>query len=242
MKFHNIIAAGCSFTADGIGGLPPSIDNEGCNSFIDYDDFPAATPYSWASHIARDLAVRSFVNLAGGGHGNIMLANSVTEIINQNEYDLDHTLVIFNLTEPERLDIMCAWDHHERSGMVPWDKNIISHSYIGPLKPTYHNFRKNMGLEQVRMQTARVVDMFFSWLENNKIQFVFTMMNNYIADDQMAKIILPRLDRLVQCENYTNMYEYVCNRNLNREDNLHPDREGHRRIADFVLERISLLS
>lgn len=242
MKFDNIIAAGCSFTADGIGGLPPGFDTDGCNSFIDYDGFPASKPFTWASHVARDLRPKSFINLAGGGHGNIMLANSVTEIINQYNYDLDRTLVIFNLSEPERLDIMCAWDHPERSGMVPWDQAIIPHSYIGPLKPSYHNFRKNMGLEQVRRQTSRVVDMFFSWLENNRIQFVFTMMNNYLAVEDMYGCISPRLDRLVQCKDHTGMYEYVCHHNLNLQDNLHPDHRGHRNIADFVLEKISLLS
>lgn len=242
MKFKNIIAGGCSFTADGIGGVPPTPHSEGGNSFIDYTDHKAKEPMSWASFIAAELQPKSFINVSGHGHGNMMSAMVIRDLFKRYSYHRDNTLVLFNISGPERMDYVCGWDNPYRSGLVAWTENLLPYTFIGPAKPIMAKMRRNQGLESIPYQTAHAMEMLMFWLDSMNIFYLFTMMNDYIDHLTMASVVTPRINRLVTFDQHPSMLEFVQANNLTAFDGEHPSRHGHKIIADTVLQKIGLLS
>ena len=53
MKLKNIVVSGCSFSADALGGLPPTKDYSGGNSFREDPDYTTSVPTTWASFLAK---------------------------------------------------------------------------------------------------------------------------------------------------------------------------------------------
>ena len=242
MKFKNIIAAGCSFTADGIGGVPPSDNNQGGNSFIDYAEHTASEPMSWASFVAADLQPVSFVNVSGHGHGNIMSTIAVHDVFTRYKYQPDNTLVMFNITGLERMDYVCGWNNPHRSGLVSWTSALLPYTFIGSIKPIMREMQRNQGLDTIPYQTTKALEMFMFWLDHMNIPYVFTMMMDYLADPILKTVIEPRRSRLVTFDGHNSMFDYVSAKNMLAIDQQHPSRQGHRMIADFAIEKISLLS
>ena len=242
--YKNIIAGGCSFTADGIGGSPPTDASEGNCSFLSYPGIDTATPFGWASHVAAALQPKSFVNLAGHGHGNIMTAQVIPEMFRRYRYHKDDTLVIFNLTEPERMDVACDWASPDRSGLVGWSPEILPYTFVGPAKPVMTSLKKTMGLEQIAQTSAVAVDLLFTWLEHHNVDFLFAMMNDYTQYPVMQKTLkipehaVGRSNRMNHCVTFDGLYgmrEYVAVKKINTGDGEHPDADGHRAIAQKFL-------
>ena len=77
----NILASGCSFTADGLGGRPPEPADPGGNSFRQDPDYEMQTPVSWASHLANIIDPDSFCNLAGHSHGNFFISKTIIDCL-----------------------------------------------------------------------------------------------------------------------------------------------------------------
>jgi hypothetical protein len=70
----HIIAGGCSFSAHGLGGIPPNPNQPtgGC-SYIDQGNGTGMEPNTWVGYLAQRFQVQSLANTATGETAKQML-------------------------------------------------------------------------------------------------------------------------------------------------------------------------
>ena len=234
--FKNIIAGGCSFTAHTLGGRPPTQFYVGENDYSNN----SLNPNSWASFVAADLKPQSFINLASGGSGNIVIANSIIDCFSRYNYEIDNTLLLFNLSGWDRYDLICDWHHPECSDYVQWNKDILPYAYIGHGKPLYEKIRKELGFNNIEHLITNFTELFLTWLDTKKINYTFTLMSE-IDRNIFNKVISTRKDKLVTFGEIMYMREYALSINQTYPDHQHPNQQGHRQIADYAIEKIKNL-
>ena len=234
MVVENIVAGGCSFSADGMGGLPPAADYTGGCSFIQ----PDSQPGSWVGFVAQQLQVNSLVNVAAHSHGNMLTSNSILEILRRYPYNYKTTLVVFNITDPARLDIPCEFAHPDRSIYIPWTEEIIPYSYFK--RDICSNFVKSMGIESAEHITTNAVEFLFNFLENNNIAYCFTTLRDYSDHPILGPVIQHRQAHWVSLDPGQGMYDYCQSKNLIGADGFHPNRLGHKLISEQVFNHINI--
>lgn len=236
--FKNIIASGCSFTEDGIGGVPPSpIDTLGGNSFLEIQNSP--TPKSWASMIAKQLQATSFVNLAASGHGNISIANNMLTFLKRFTYNPAETLILFNITDPFRLDIPCDLLNSEQSCYSEWPEEIIPFKYIvSKESKILVDLTKTMGVDQVEILTSNMLLGMMSYLKQNNFNFKFLLMSDYTTHPTLTPVISSFSNNLIKLTPGIGMREFSNAINNLHSDGWHPGIEAHRAIADCVINSL----
>lgn len=239
MQFKNLLASGCSFTQDSIGGIPPTSKNSGCCSFIDYPNYPAAPCRSWASFLSRWLNVTSSANFASGGCGILYTKKTIIDALEKYNYKPNNTLVIFNITSPLRLDIFCDWDYEYKSPWINWNSTHLDYTVVDKNSPPWKEEFSKLSLDEINQRSLDALSDLFVYLRTNNYQFVFTVMAEftYIPD---LPIIQEYSDHMVTFGSCKGMYEYAKSKNL--LDDEHPTDEGHKQIAkfayDFILKKV----
>jgi hypothetical protein len=235
----HIIAGGCSFSAHGLGGIPPNPNQPtgGC-SYINQGNGTAMEPNTWVGYLAQQFQVQSLANTATGGHGIILLANSILQVLSKFDYNLDRTLVVFNISDPARLDIPCGFDHANRSHQVTWNNNILTHTYLDRESSLFHNIAKNIGIDQIEVMTATALEFLFNFLENNNVKYCFMTMRDY-RNSSIGPILAKQQHHQVTFDNEPGMYEFCQQRNLIGPDRSHPSRLGHELMSQYVYQWIN---
>jgi hypothetical protein len=240
-KYKNLLVGGCSFSSNGIGGSPPTINSAGGCSYIEDIDYETAHPGSWPGFLAQHLGVTSLVNTATSGHGNNLIANSLLEFINKFYYNSSDTLVVMNISEPGRLDLPCAHDHPDADNQhIPWDSSLISYSYFNRSSNIIKNMEKNIGFDQIEQLTSNSVEFLFTFLESRSIDFYFLTMTDF--NNSCLINVLNKFDsHYIRLTPGPSMYEY-CQQTktyISKTDS-HPNNLGHKQIADIIYEQISM--
>jgi hypothetical protein len=241
MTIRHIIASGCSFTADGIGGLPPSLTHPtgGC-SFVDTNRDNVDSPNTWIGHVAKQLKVSSLVNLSAGSHGNMLIANNIISFLNINFYSYipEETMILFNISDPARLDIPCSWEHPSRSSFCTWGQNILPYTYIDNLSKPVTYVTKNMEIEQIEIFSSSALLGMMSYLEKYNFNFKFLLMSDYKSHPILGSVINQFYTHLIEMEDLVGMKEFVKHKNLTADDNFHPNARGHELISKIVIEEL----
>ena len=231
MKYRHLITAGCSFTADGIGGVPPTKSNlRGGNSYVGDN---ASNPKTWAGFLAKDLQVDSMVNLSFCGGGIMPTAITICDVLTRFLYRSPHTLVVFNISDPARYHVQCGLDHPNPHA-IPWDNTVLDYGWlIG-----HHAVIKDMGFEQVEKQNATLLRMFMNYLINQGITFRFMTMMDYTQHDTLGAVIKDFDANYVRAQPGIGMYEYSHVINSLDPDGIHPGVEAHRSFADMIMDSL----
>lgn len=229
----HIISSGCSFTSDGLGGVPPSkLHPAGGCSFIHDNKIPK----SWASVIAKNMQCSSFVNFASPSHGNILVSMTLIDALTKySAYCSKNTLVLFNLSDPARLDIACSYDHIDKSNLISWDKEILPFSFLLPKSNIHNLMYRNIGIEQIENMSRHAVLALLNFLETKKFNYRFLLMNDYLTQGILANVLKEYQHNLIMLPGSIGMSEYCMANNLtvSRNDS-HPNLEGHKVLADLV--------
>ena len=241
MHFKNIIASGCSFTDDGIGGFPPTTENVGNSSFRIYEGIAPSVPNTWASWIAKKTQSSSFVNLASGSHGNILIAHSIIELLQNFNYFPDDTLILFNLSNFYRYDVPCDFSNLNKSQYVPWSSNIISYTFYNMWSKKHKSLIKEIDAATIQNITANHVNFLFNFLSNNRYKFYFLMMEDYFQSSLKIKNVISKFrDHLIYLDKSNNMMEFCLKNNITvSETDHHPSKLGHEIISDIVYQHIN---
>lgn len=238
MKVKNILASGCSFTQDGMGGLPPTLTNQGGNSYREDVDYPAATPLSWASFLAKKINPDSFVNLATPGHGNYLVSKTIYDMLQVYDYNPENTLVIFNISEMARMDVVCEYTEND---FVNWTQDILNYSF---LKPRSSKWSKVMydyedDITELITHNTTALSELLEYLNTNKYPFVFTT----LADYTELPVIQKYKEHYVQLPG-NGMQEYAHSLGLLAEDGCHPNLEAQYIISkvayDFICKKYNI--
>jgi len=240
MKVKNILASGCSFTQDGLGGLPPTLTQLGWNSYREGDvDYPAKTPQSWASFLAKKIDPDSFVNLATAGHGNYLVSKTIYDMLQTYNYNPKNTLVIFNISHMARMDVVC--EYNTENDLIPWPQDILNYSFLKPNSDKWSNVMKNQqsDIEELIIYNTERLRELFEYLDKNKYPFVFTT----LADYTDLPIVQEYKEHYIQLPG-NGMFEYAGILGLLSEDEFHPNLEAHflisRVIYDFICEKYNV--
>jgi hypothetical protein len=235
MKFKNLVASGCSFTQDGIGGIPPTLHSNGGCSFKKNDDFhEPAECKSWASFLSTYLDVESFVNFAASGHGITLTSKTIIDTLDRYNYSSDNTFVVFNITSFNRFDVQCKWSDNDRSEQIPWHENLLDYTFAKPRSQLWKEQFLNYSISDIEKINTQNLEKLFTFLTGKKYQFVFTMMEDYSAYPLIQKY----KDHLVLLTPGPDMFTLCKDSNLLSSDNFHPSTGGHQQIAKQVFSFI----
>jgi hypothetical protein len=233
----HIVVGGCSFTSNGIGGVPPTLATpEGGCSFVGE---PANVPVSWPGFIAQQLKVSSLINLAASGHGNFLTANNILTLLQSFPYHSKDTLVLFNITDPGRFDLMCDFEQPSKSKSCDWNADILPFSYVNRNTDVLTPIVKLVGLDQVELITSTALLGMMSFLAQNNFTFRFLTMSDYSDHKHLAPVIQRYKHNFINLHPGIGMQQYVSILNLNTTDGFHPDLAGHQAIAKCVIESLS---
>ena len=232
---RHILAGGCSFTADAQGGIPPSPEHpQGGCSYLD----AGAEPNSWIGFVAQALRVSSLVNVAGLSHGNLMIAHNITTVLERYPlYTPQDTCVLFNITDPGRLDIPCHKEHPD-SAYCEWDDQVVPWRYLNKKSLLQPLMLKNMGIEQVESLNTTMLLGLFSYLEHRGFPYRYLCMRDYSDHDTLGPVLKRFKQNRIDLDPGGNMADHVKQLGMNSLDNFHPDRQGHRSIADQVIQAL----
>jgi hypothetical protein len=185
--------------------------------------------------MAKKIKCESFVNLASGSHGNILVSMTLIEILTKySMYQPENTLVLFNLTDTARLDVPCSYAHPDKSTRIGWDKNILPFSFLSTSSELHTLIRKNIGIEQVENMSQHAIRALFSFLEQKKFNYRFMMMKNYLSNSAMADILKDYQHNLIPMTGI-GMTEFCTMNNLTISgNNHHPNQQGHETLAELA--------
>ena len=231
MEIKNLLTSGCSFSEDGIGGMPPTTDSPGGCSFIYDPDFDLMEPRSWPGRLARKLQVTSLVNVASGGHGNILISHSLISMLRQIKYKKEDTLVMFNLSDPTRHDFYTAEKSKSKSRSNSWNPD---HSSLVP-----YNLQVDRLVIGCEYYTSQSVFLLMNYLRTNGFNFYFMMMSDYTDDESLGPIIEEFKDHLITFDPGPSMMQWAVKTNnvISNQDH-HPSTTGQRLIADMIYNKI----
>ena len=233
MIVKNLIVSGDSFSYGGIGGCPPTLLSVGGCSYIPDVDCGCTEPNIWPGFLARQLSVQSLVNTATSAHGNILISYTIFEILKKYTYNIEDTLIIFNLTDPNRLDTPCDFNNENADNLILWDEKLISHSYL--TKPSTPIIS-----DAVEKYTSESVRFLMEYLKLKGFKFYFLLMSDYTEHKYLGPIIKQFRDHIITLNPGPSMIEFaVHTKNTVSKKDLHPNINGHRLIADQVYEYIN---
>jgi len=233
---QKIICGGCSFSHDGIGGVPPGLDHNGGNSFLHDPNFLVANPRSWTSYVAAELAADSFVNVAASGHGNILTAITIRYLLDTFPYSPSDTLVLFNVTDPARFDQICDHESHFKSAAIPWKQSDIPFAFVDRRTDFLRTIEKQTGQQCVERMTSMWLRCLCDYLKNSGFRFAFMTMSDYQDIATYKWLYDEFLNQLIVLDDESNMIDFCVNRGMTISDqDLHPNLFGHQTIAKKVL-------
>jgi hypothetical protein len=235
MQFQNLLASGCSYTADGIGGVPPTLDSPGSSRFKDDIDYPAAPCRVWVSFLSQWLEVTSFANFASASHGMVLTKRTIVDALKKYNYTPDNTLVAFNITSFDRLDVFCDWQSEYKSPRVPWDQTYFDYTVVKNHSLPWKEEFKKLSLDEINQRSLDALSELFEYLETNKYQYFFTMLHDYTS----LPIVQEHSDHMITLGLHNGMYEYAkAGVNLMESDNFHITPEAQEQIAKYALHVI----
>jgi hypothetical protein len=240
-SYQNLIIGGCSFSSNGVGGMPPTHSNDGGCSYIDQGDGTDLPASSWAGFVAKELQVTSFVNIATEGHGNILTSTAILELLKRFNYSKDNTLILFNITDSGRYDVPCNFNHPNVSKWTSWKQDIIPYSFIARDSKIFREIEKNIGIEQIVITSANAIELLMSYLECNNINFGFLTMKNYLTSPELGPVINKRKNKFIELPNGVGMNEFCQHNSLLSDDKFHPSLEGYKVISSYVLDYVNKL-
>ena len=231
----HLLVSGDSFSYSGVGGCPPTETSCGGCSYIPDPDYTAIDPTAWPGFLSLKMSVQSLVNVAAGSHGNILVSYTIFELLKKYSYTKQDTIIIFNLSDPYRLDIPCDFQDANSSEFIPWNEQLLSHSYLAMTKRP-RDIKFSDAIEKFTSQSARFL---MEYLKKNEYNFYFLLMNNYLDHKYLGPVIHEFNDHLIQLDPGPSMLEFAVKTNTTVSDeDHHPNLLGHKQIADIIYDKI----
>ena len=231
MKYKKkLITTGSSVTA-GSSDIPTAI----------------AEKSTWVHNLIEPWNIEILVNLAISGGGNIASSfNLKWFVMNHNEFTSDNTLILLNLIDLDRYDLLVDADHPDANEHCSWS------TYCGfgwLTSGGFHNNRKWCSQIQmhsgynnfVKMNQMAIIDL-ITFIESRGFEYAFMCYNNDILTKNMNtffwEFISKRNSKLITFENH-HMHEYCKVNYLLSDDGEHPSKEGYAAIAKYVINHFN---
>lgn len=142
---------------------------------------------------------------------------------------------------------MCPVDHPDANGYFSWDHDlgfgwITDTDFTGRAPPFNGLLQKNIGIEQAETLSCLSIMQLLLYLESNRFNYLFMIMNNYIlvdSPDWFMNFLKRRKDKWITFDRYQTVYDYVRSNNLTHEEyRMSPSIDGHKLIAQTVAKTL----
>lgn len=207
---------------------------------------------SWADYIVKKTNPKFINNFALTGGGNNAICTNLSYLIeSQTVASPENSLILFNITGLDRIDIITTSDHPDINTTGSWH-NIFPFAWItsggwcgessGQAKNLMSNLHKNSEYSQVVLENSLRIINFIQYLKFKKYRFYFMLMDNTILSDAPKFFIefleAHRNNNWITFDQYDTMHELALTNNMTLYDKFHPDANGHKLIAEYVYDRI----
>ena len=228
----NFIVTGCSFTA---GIIPLPHDNPS-----QWEQRGSVWPHFCYSKM--NLKEDSFLNLAIPGAGNIAALSNLIYYLETNKPPTDQTIIGFNITGLDRLDTIRDITEPHNTDLCCIDPTDIVHpSYT--LGFGWETSATKHKVFKINILNCLVILQAITYLDHAGYNYFFMLMNNEIynnAPEWCKKVLDQRNKRWVRFDNIVGMQEFAqANNLLISETDWHPNTNGHKLIASYVIKHLS---
>lgn len=241
-----LLIGGCSFTV-------------GSSSVANINQFQQA----WPDYLVCRYPIQIINNFAMNGGGNIAMIQNLTFALEKDStvFPPDKTLILFNITGLERIDLMVSGDHPDINRETPWNDHmpfswITSGGWFGYMhlksprwppigvrsghaKQLIDTLQKNQEYEQIVLSTCLALINFIMALQARGYRYYFMIMDDQIlldAPEFFIQFLHKQEQKWIRFGQYLSMHSYAESYDALKPDNFHPSVEGHKKIADKIME------
>jgi hypothetical protein len=230
MKYRKLLVSGCSFSA-------------GSSSLDEVKQNPETWSHYLVNNDLTDIDVLINVALTGGGNA-AMVNNLIYAIETQNTGVIDpaETLVIFNVTGLQRIDMISETFHPNANKYHSWDTilgfNWITIPHLTATNTVFKDLiHKNCGYDNIVLYNSLQVIMLINYLESKGFAYKFMLLDDTI-EEEAPDILLPYIANAIKFEGL-NMHEYCKENNMLSEDGWHPSDTGYKSISDMLYQALA---
>lgn len=244
-KYKTFITSGCSFTA----GFSENLKN-------DYNLWKHIS-YVWPHFTFYKLwsEKTTLINFARSGGSNIAAMNNLIYYFESTK-NYDNVLVGFNITSHARQDVICSIDdpeqkydlsNHDTDNFlkIGW-KNINNGNTA--IDPKFSSFDKDIVEEKLKNYNEAIIFscltiiQAITYLETKNIDYFFMFMTKYdyhYTPLWFKEFIDNRKKNFITFDKDISIMEFVKKNNLNISNNdLHPNKQGHDLISEYVVNHL----
>lgn len=226
MKYKKILVSGCSFSV-GSSSLDEAKQN----------------PSTWSHYLINNYLtdINALMNVALSGGGNTaMVKNLVAAIETQPVVDPKDTLIIFNITGLQRIDMICPVDHYDVNKNNSWAQcfgfNWINLPHLSTINTVYKDIiQKNSGWNETILENSLELVLLFGYLENKGFDYKFMVMDKTIFE-RAPDFLKPYLNAALDFDGHKTMHEFCKANNLLDKDGFHPSDQGYRTISKYIFD------
>ena len=226
------LVSGCSFS-NGRSNVQDAINTSG----------------TWPDWLCRKVNPDVFSNLSVTGGGNNAIVGGLTfALATQKVWNPEDTVIIFNITGLERIDLICEKDHPEGNRSNSWyDLDLLPFKYIisgGWNRPQdnkqdklFRQLEMNQQFDPLCLQNSMTMMNFMLSLDAQQFRWYFMIMDHEHVWNNCPKFFqkfLQKRNNWIKFGQYDTMREFCSNDNMLDADNFHPSRLGHQKIAEHV--------
>jgi hypothetical protein len=188
--------------------------------------------------VARGLEVTSLVNVAAGSHGNMVTRQAISHVLQNNAYDPQDTMVLLNITETVRLDAVCDWYQGNQSKWIPWESDLVPWTYFSRDSMDVLKHVKSMDIDTIQLVSSIFIKHLFEDLTSQGYQFRYLLMKDFKKDTALAPVLAPYQHNQIRFPGRPDMWGFCREYGYLDSDGFHPDADGHRVMAQQVLNQI----
>lgn len=232
-----LLVSGCSFTTSG-SDVASLIENV----------------VSWPDPLVKEYNIKIINNLAMQGNGNTSICQGLSYVINselRHSFPPERTLILFNITGLDRIDLMVPNSHPDINTLGSWHRVfpfawITSGGWLGQRsgnsKKLIDSLQKNMGWEQVILSNCLTIINLVRSLESLGYRYHFMLMDDQILKDApefFVEFIKTKSDHWITFGEHLSMHAYGDSLGVLQDDNFHLSIDGNIKISKVVSQKIA---
>jgi hypothetical protein len=235
-KPTKFLVSGCSFTVS--GSNPAELQKK---------------IWRWPDPLALEYNIKIINNLAIAGNGNTAIVQNLSYALEESKlvFSPETTLVMFNITGLDRIDLMVPNSHPDINQIGSWHDIfpfawITSGGYVGlasgNAQKLIDSLHKNLDWEPIIMANCLTIINFIQRLEADGYRYYFMLMDDQILNDSpkfFQNFIKSKSNSWITFGEYQSMHGYGKSLGLLDTDNFHLTLEGDLKIAEFVKQKIN---
>lgn len=208
----------------------------GCSFSID----PA-----WPKYIDR----YHLINLATPGAGMRTIAENLIMYLEINtSLNSNNSCVIFNITQLDRIDTMCAVNHPDADCRMTslgfgW---INEGSFVTNNSPFHGGLQKNMGLEQIQTTNILHTVALINYLENHGYVYGILLLEDLFKHDDIPEFfknfLHKKLEKIIKFDQNLGMFEHAQQQQQLESDNFHPNALANQYFSQCVQQYLAFAS